>query len=197
MRTFLKFTQVLAVVFTAMGVHATNADFYLHVKKEQGKSISFTLNQVKQLNLSIIDSNGDFIFTENVSSATIFNRTYNLTEFPRGTYYLEIETDVKVVRYEINVFDNQAFLSKEALKETAKPILKSVEGFVSLQIENPEKTPIKVSICDSSDEEVYSGIFEEVATLNKKFDLTKSQGEHYTFVMTYNNKFFVENIVTK
>lgn len=196
MKTFLKITLVWAVVFTAMGVQATNGDLNLQVKKEQGKSIRFTLN-VEQINLSIIDDYGSILFTEKVTASKTLNRTYNLNEFPAGIYYLEAETTHKVARYKITVSEKQAFLFDKALKETIKPVLKTQKECVILQIENPEKTPIEVSILDSKENEVYSATFEGVSTFNKKFDFSKLNGEQYTFVTSYNNKFFVDSIAIK
>ena len=197
MKTILKFRLVLAVVLTAVGAHAGNADFYLHVKKEQGKTIRFTLNDVKQSNLSIIDADEKVVYTENAAGKEGVTRSYNLNELPTGTYFLEVETSAKIARYEIKVSDKAAVLSKKAIRETYKPVLKADKGFVTLNIANTEKSAVGVKIYDSNENEVYSETLKNASSVNKRFDVSNLNGDNYTFVMTYDNKSFVESVASR
>lgn len=197
MKTILKFRLVLAVVLTAVGAHANNADFYLHVKKEQGKTIRFALNDVKETDLSIFDADEKLIYSENISGKNGVNRTYDLSELPKGTYFLEVETTAKVARYEITVSDKVAVLSKKATTETYKPVLTANNGFVTLNIANTEKSAVGLKIYDSNQNEVYSETLKGAPSVSKKFDISNSTGEKYTFVMTYDNKSFIESIASR
>ena len=54
MKKILKFSLVLAAVaLTAVEAHAGSADFSLDLKKEEGKTVSFTLREIKKIDLSI------------------------------------------------------------------------------------------------------------------------------------------------
>jgi hypothetical protein len=123
MKKILKLSLLLVVVLTTMQTYAGEGDFLLYVKKGNGKAIRFALNGVQRINLSIYDNDGSLLFTENATDKLGILRTYSLEEFPEGTYFLEVENNLKKVRYEIIVTNNVASLSKSALAEVYKPTL--------------------------------------------------------------------------
>jgi hypothetical protein len=123
MKKILKLSLLLVVVLTTMQTYAGEGDFLLYVKKGNGKAIRFALNGVQRINLSIYDNDGSLLFTENATDKLGILRTYSLEEFPEGTYFLEVENNLKKVRYEIIVTNNVASLSKSTLAEVYKPTL--------------------------------------------------------------------------
>ncbi|WP_051197564.1 T9SS type A sorting domain-containing protein [Flavobacterium soli] len=197
MKTILKLTLVLAVVLTAVGAQAANGDFYLHVRKEQGKTIRFALNQDTKTEISILDPQERILFSETTSNKNGINRTYDLNELAKGTYFLEVETDAKIARYEITVSDKDANLSKKAIFETFKPVLVSKKGLVTLSIPNTKNTTVAIKVYDRYQNEVYSATLKDMDAVNKKFDVSNFTGEEYTFVMDYDNKSFTESIVSR
>ena len=122
MKKILKLSLVCAVLFTGMSTYAIdgNEDFNLHVLKNNGKVITFALNQVKKANLSIYDKEGTLIYSESASGKDGILRTFNLEEFPEGTYYLEVEDNVKKVTHEITITDDTSVLSKKAISSVYK-----------------------------------------------------------------------------
>lgn len=197
MKTILRLTLVLAVVLTAVGAQAGNGDFYLHVRKEQGKTIRFALNQDTKTEISILDPQERILFSETTSNKNGINRTYDLNELAKGTYFLDIETDAKIARYEITVSDKDANLSKKAIFETYKPVLVSQKGLVTLSIPNTKNTTVAIKVYDRYQNEVYSATLKDMDVVNKKFDVSNFTGEEYTFVMDYDNKSFTESIVSR
>jgi hypothetical protein len=122
MKKILKLSLVCAVLFTGMSTYAIdgNEDFNLHVLKNNGKVITFALNQVKKANLSIYDKEGTLIYSESASGKDGILRTFSLEEFPAGTYFLEVEDNVKKVRHEITITDDLTVLSKKAISSVYK-----------------------------------------------------------------------------
>ncbi|MFQ6599266.1 T9SS type A sorting domain-containing protein [Flavobacterium sp. C3NV] len=122
MKKILKLSLVCAVLFTGMSTYAIdgNEDFNLHVLKNNGKVITFALNQVKKANLSIYDKEGTLIYSESASGKDGILRTFSLEEFPAGTYFLEVEDNVKKVRHEITITDDATVLSKKAISSVYK-----------------------------------------------------------------------------
>ena len=127
MKKILKLSLVCAVLFTGMSTYAIDgndngaADFNLHVLKANGKLITFALNQVKKASISIYDKNNTLIYSENAFGKEGILRTFSLEEFPAGTYFLEVEDNVKKVRHEITITDDNTVISKKAVSSVYKP----------------------------------------------------------------------------
>ncbi|WP_316635551.1 DUF3244 domain-containing protein [uncultured Flavobacterium sp.] len=122
MKKILKLSLVCAVLFTGISTYAIdgNEDFNLHIIRTNGKLITFALNQVKKASLTIYDKDGNLIYSESASGKDGILRTFSLEEFPEGTYYLEIEDNVKKVRHEITITDDSTVLSKKAISSVYK-----------------------------------------------------------------------------
>ncbi|KAF2517619.1 secretion protein [Flavobacterium zhairuonense] len=118
----LKLSLVGAVLFTGFSAFAIggNEDFNLHVLKTNGKLITFALNQVKKANVAIYDKDGTLLYSESASGKEGILRTFNLEEFPIGTYYLEVEDNVKKVRHEITITNDTSVLSRKAVSSVYK-----------------------------------------------------------------------------
>ncbi|MFH6997131.1 T9SS type A sorting domain-containing protein [Flavobacterium sp. FlaQc-57] len=122
MKKILKLSLVCAVLFTGLSTYAIdgNEDFNLHVIKTNGKQITFALNKLQKASLAIYDKDGSLIYSENASGKDGILRTFSLEEFPAGTYFLEVEDNVKKVRHEITITDDKTVLSKKAVSSVYK-----------------------------------------------------------------------------
>ncbi|WP_125719201.1 T9SS type A sorting domain-containing protein [Flavobacterium ustbae] len=121
MKKIAKLSLVAALLFTGISTYAIdgNGEFTLHVLKANGKLITFALNKVPKANLAIYDNDGTLIYSESASGKDGILRTFSLEEFPEGTYFLEVEDNVKKAKYEITIIDN-ASLSRNAVSSVYK-----------------------------------------------------------------------------
>lgn len=198
MKKILKFSLVLAaVVLTAVQAHAGNADFSLDLIKEEGKTVSFSLKEIKKIDLSIYDTNDGLIYQEKVTSEDNINRTYDLTALPDGIYFLKAESALKISKYKIEVVGNKAKLSTNAISEVYKPVVVNKNGIVTVNVLNLEKVPVTVAVYNSDQTEVYKETLAADLYVGKIFDLSSALNGKYTFEITYNGKTFSETVATK
>jgi hypothetical protein len=197
MKNLFKFSLVLGVALITMNVHASDVDFSLGVKKEQGKIITFEFSETNKLDLSIVDSEGKMIHSENINSQKVINRTYDLNALPEGTYYLVAESEMKIARYKIAVVGASATLFDTAISEIYKPIFVDKNGLVAVSILNLDNSPVNIKIFDNEENEVYNSAILTDQNISKFFDVKNIKSEAYTFVMTYNNKTFTKTFSNK
>ena len=131
MKTILKLSLALAVVMTTINTYAKDGDFLLYVKKGNEKEIRFSLNGIKKINLALYDNQNNLIYSENALGKEGILRTYSLEELPTGTYFLEVENNVKIVRYEIVVTNKVASLSNRAVTEVYKQEINDKKGILA------------------------------------------------------------------
>lgn len=125
MKTSLKFGLLLVIAMTCRSTYAIDGNFLLNVKKGSGSEIRFSLNDIKKVTISIYDDENNLIYTENAVGDKGILRTYNLDEFPVGTYYLVVENNLKKVRHEIIISEEKSILTTKAISEVYKPALKN------------------------------------------------------------------------
>jgi len=113
----MKLSLVCAVLLTGMSTYAIdgNEALNLHVLKGNGKVIAFGINQIQKAVISIYDTNGNLIYTENASGKEGILRTFSLEEFPQGKYILEVADNYKKVKYDITVDSKNSILSSKGV----------------------------------------------------------------------------------
>ncbi len=115
MKTILKLL-VLAVMFTGVNSYAMEDDgsFRLHVIKNDGKTISFAINKLKQAKITIYENDGTVIFSEKTKgNENGILKTYDLEALPAGNYILEVENDTKKVAHKITITNGSSTLSAD------------------------------------------------------------------------------------
>lgn len=197
MKNVSKFSLMLAITLLTINVHAGTVDFTLNVKKEQGKKVTFALNNSDKMDLSIYDAEGKKIHSENVNSKQVIYRTYDLNAFPEGTYFLEAESDSKISRYAISVVGETASLSSDVVSEVFKPVFAYKNGLVWVNILNLDKSPVFIKIYDNQNNEVYDSNSIMDQNVTKVFDINNIQNETYTIVVTDNDKTFTKTLDKK
>ena len=197
MKKTLKISLVIVVVLTALNVRAVNSELPLNLKTkaDDGKKVSFTLEETKNVQMTIFDSNDDLVFRENISANDNKMRTYDLSHFPTGEYYLVTESDLKISKYKIEIIGNIAHLASEALYVIYKPVVVSKDGLVTVKLLNLDETPVSVTILDSNDIKVYGNTFKSEISFGKAFKMENVKNNKCTFIVAFGGKTFTSTII--
>jgi len=197
MKNVMKFAVALVAMFASVAMHANDNDFNVKAKEGAGKAISFSINDTKNVHVSLYSKEGSEIFNESLKSTNgKISRTYDLNALPDGKYFLETETATKVARHEITISGKTATVSEAVVAEMFKPVVVTKNGIVTVSILNNDKTPVDIKMYDEGNNEVYSNTF-NTQTVAKRFDINRSSAKKFTLVMTYNNKTFVETVAAR
>jgi hypothetical protein len=192
MKSAMKFGLAIAVFFISFAGRANDNTLSVRVKEGASKVISFTIAEEKQVHVVIYSNDGAILFDENIKDkGGKINRSYDLTAFPEGVYYLETETATKVTRHQITIAYKGAAVS-EKTAETLKPVVANENGMISVNIKN-NNTPVAIKMYDENNNELYAETVkgQDVA---KKFDVKNTAARNITLVMSYNDKTFVETV---
>lgn len=184
MKKIFKTSLVLFGILSTLNANAGNSINTLDLKKVDGKKVTFTLNDLKKVKLSIYDSNDDLIFKENVNGTNLDKRIYDLANFPEGDYFIKAESDLKISKYKIEVKGDLAKLSPEAVSEIFKPVFDYNDriGKVYINLLRNDKTPVMISIFDSNRNLLYSKTCTSDEFI-KTYDIKRVEGEECTFVV--------------
>ena len=122
MKTILKLSLVVAVLLSSFNTYAINGEgeFGLHVLKGNGRTVTFALNQTKKATISIYDKEGTILYSENASGKDGILRTFNLEEFPEGSYLLEVQDGTKKIQHIITVTEDASIISTKAISTVYK-----------------------------------------------------------------------------
>jgi hypothetical protein len=195
MKNVFKFSLVLAVALLTSKGFANAIDFSLSINKDKGKFITFEINETTPVVLSICDTEGKMIYSENVDPEIFLNRTYDFNTLPEGTYYLIADSVFKTSKYQISVVGTTASLSENPVSEEFKPIFKEDRGLVKLNFLNINSLPTFVKIYDKEDNLVYESNTLTDQILAMVFNVEEIQNETYTFVLSNNDRTFTKKFI--
>jgi hypothetical protein len=196
MKKFLKIGLIAVSLFTATGVHANDDNFTLKVKGEKEKFIRFSVDKAEDVNLSLIGADDEVLFEENIHASAASSKIYDLNALPDGNYVLKVESELKVAKYTVTIKDCEALVSEPKVSNVFKPVYTQNDNVITLALDNLDKNPIEVKVCNEYNDEVYNEVFKDKAQLTKKFNISKTDSKELTFVVKFKDESFVKTIQT-
>ncbi len=193
MKNFLKISLVACLLFVAYGAHATD-DLLVRVKNNNEKSVSFFMNEAKQMNVAFYTANDEVIYQQNVRTTGAAIKTYDLSAFPDGDYQLKVEADLKLTTYQLHIGDGKAVLSKPTVINLLSAALTKDKTIVTLDLKNIAKEVVDVAVLNEYNDQLYSEKISEKTSLIKKFDIAQVNAKELTFIVKTKNKEFVETV---
>lgn len=127
MKNLLKFSFLIGFLFISANVMANDKDFSISIDNINAKKLSFQMTNAKNVALYVYNDKKGELFAEKIRKQDEVSRTYDLKNFPVGTYYLVAESDSKIEKYKITIDETNASIEKTPVSEIFKPVY-TIEG---------------------------------------------------------------------
>lgn len=91
---------------------ANDKDFSISIDNINAKKLSFQMTNAKNVALYVYNDKKGELLAEKIRKQDEVSRTYDLKNFPAGTYYLVAESDSKIEKYKITIDETNATIEK-------------------------------------------------------------------------------------
>ena len=197
MKNLLKIGFVAGFTLFSTLVFAGNNDNLISLKTGASSTINIELANAKSVSLYVYNSTDSEIYSEDIKSSGKIIKAYNFKNMPSGNYYLVAESDFKVEKYKIIVFNGNVSVEKAPIEEMYKPEYNVDGNHVSLRI-NDLKDKVKISVYDLSDYVYYDVVqAPEDGKLNIKFDLNPEVANAYVIRIEKDGEVFKQTFFVK
>lgn len=194
MKNFLKISLIAVLFLTATGVKANDVDFTLKVRGEKEKFIRFSFDQNENVNLSFSTYDNEVLFQEKIQAKAASSKVYDLNSLPDGKYFLRIESEEKLAKYEVSIVNGKTIVSEPTISEVFHPVVKKVGDVVLVTLQNNESAPIDVEVLNEYNDSIYSETIKDTAQLQKKFNISRSDSQSLTFVVKVKDQKYTKTI---
>ena len=192
MKTNLKFTAMIALMFTAAVGLAREPKLSLMT---QGQSSSLIVElDAKHENavLKIIDENQNIIFSEKISENS-YTKKFDLNELDNGSYYFKLDDSIRTLVYPISVENKEVKILKRI--ENTKPVFRKKGEMLFLNLLNLDSKDVEIKVFDSENRTLYKEVIENESIVTKAFNFKKAHEDRYTVVVRDGKNTYYEDIV--
>ena len=192
MKTIMKFTAIVAFMLTTVVSMAKEPKLSV-VSENDIKSLVFELDsQSKETTVQFIDANDRVIYSESISDK-VYIKKFNLKMLEDGVYYILAEDTMKSVVYKISLKGNVVKIVER--KENAKPVFRTLEDRVFLNLLNLDKYKVEIKVFDSFNRIVFKQDIKDAMLVEKAFNFEKALADTYTIVVKSNSEVYYKNVV--
>ncbi|WP_308850771.1 hypothetical protein [Pedobacter sp.] len=194
MKNLLKLSLVVLAVLTANFAKADDSELLVKVAKENSKWVSFITADVKEFDVVLYNADGDVIYEDHIKTVGNKFQTYDLSSLPEGAYMLKMESDAKLVAYQIKINAFNAVLSQPTVTEIKRPKLTKEKEMLTLDLNGTCKGEVAITIYNEYNEKLHDDVYSSDAKTIKKFDVSRTTSKELTFVISSKGQEFSETI---
>ncbi len=192
MKTIMKFTAIVAFMLTTVVSMAKEPKLSI-VSENDIKSLVFELDsQSKETTVKFIDAKDHVIYSESISDK-VYIKKFNLKMLEDGIYYILAEDTMRSIVYKISLKGKVVKIVER--KENSKPVFKTLEDRVFLNLLNLEKNKVEIKVYDSYNRVVFKQDIKDEMLVEKAFNFEKALADTYTIVVKNNNEVYYKNVV--
>lgn len=168
----------------------------LSLTPNEEKSLNFEMDtKSKETFVSIVDTNGEVIYTERIVTGSIYAKKFDLKNLPEGDYFLEVEDTFKETLFGFTVADSIIKLTER--RENAKPVFRKKDGRVFLNLLNLEKEVVKIKVLDSEGRIVFQETISDEMLIEKVFNFEDAFKDNYVVVVQNKKDTYYEDVTVK
>lgn len=195
MKSLIKKSLVIAMLFTAMVTAASNEDSGVKFTLVDSKLIDLKLqNSDGDILISVKDIDGHVLYSENYEGLN-FSKKYDLATLPNGDYFFEIEGSTKIKLMPFKVSSKKVSFNNEIETVYYKPTVRQAKNLVYVsKVTFNEEASLAISLYDEKLNELYSEDLSGTLSLGKILDISKLAKGNYKLVLKSGNKVFTEEI---
>lgn len=190
---------MVALLATVMG-YANDALF--SITKDASKRTVLTLADVSVGNLfTIKDKNGLVLYKEAIQETGIYQKGFDLTALPDGSYFFELDKDMEVTTIPFTVNASEVTFNKANSETVFKPYTRVEDDLILINQLSLNKAPLEVHIYgeggryNNTFQLIHSEILNSKDTFIKKvYKITDFKEGNYKIVYKTEGKTFVEFI---
>ncbi len=194
MKKVVRSIAVVALMFAAATGWAKEPKLSLTPNTE--KSLNFEMDITsEQTVVSIVDTNGEIIYTERIAIGNIYAKKFDLQNLPEGDYFLEVEDSLKEVVFGFTVDDSEIMIRER--KENSKPIFRKKDGRVFLNLLNLEKDVVKITVMDSEGRSLFQETIADEMLIEKTFNFKNAFEDSYTILVKSKDDTYFEYVTVE
>ncbi|RZK15409.1 MAG: hypothetical protein EOO43_15155 [Flavobacterium sp.] len=194
MRKLFSFSLVILTVFMANIAKADDMEFLVKVAKENSKWVSFITNDAKEFDVTLYAANEEVIYQDRIKTIGNKFQTYDLSALPEGAYKLKMESNSKLITYQIEITAGNAVLSQPTVTEIKRPILVKEDNMVALDLNGVCTGQVEMVIYNEYNEKLHEDVYSSDSKAAKKFDVSRTMSKELTFVIRSAGQEYSETI---
>lgn len=190
MRNLVKTSLVVLAVIGSISAKGAK-NFNVNIVQEQVVKVHLT-EVAQNEQLMIKDFGGNAIYTKTLKAAPFFEKSFNLRNLIKGIYFIEVESEGKIMITPILKNDHEITMIDRAKKIILKPQFKTIanESF-SFSMSNSSEQEVGIKLFDDLGNVL---VEEKVAdvVVARNYDLSQLHAGRYVLLLTIGNKNFSE-----
>ncbi len=192
----LKISLVL-MLFTFGTIYATAKNilpsYQIKVVESNAFEVRFDHPQ-SDLSIKVIDASGNLLTTKyiNKKEGTYYAK-FILSPYKQEIYQLVIEDELRITTTSLTKTDKWIELDEDKTI-VYKPYIKLVNQYVDVNLLNLKQGEITVSLFDKNNYLIFEQSFEDLASFNKRFDLSILADASYLLKLRVDDHTYYKNI---
>ncbi|XCF06598.1 hypothetical protein ABI125_01770 [Tamlana crocina] len=180
MKSVIRNTKKGILMVTMMAALASFANVKEELTfKDDIKKTALILNNVKSGDLlTIKDYNGLILYKEQINTAGVYRKGFDLSALPDGDYFFEVNKFLEIKTIPFTVKSNKTIFHKEKESSVFKPYITHKDSSVLITKLAPKFEPLKVKIYVDYNSEltlIFSEVVKDTKSIEKAYKLEKDK----------------------